>query len=72
MDKVSRKRQHEQREGGGKAPDEVAASRAHPSSGSTCGGGAEAARRCLTVAEVLRSWVAPVAGSYSAGGEGRG
>jgi hypothetical protein len=27
---------------------------AHPSSGSLCGGGAEAARRCPTVAEALR------------------
>jgi hypothetical protein len=41
---VSQKRWHEYREGGGNAPDEVVAARAHPSSGSTCGGGAEAVR----------------------------
>jgi hypothetical protein len=68
-DKVSRKRRREHREGGGNTPDKVAVERAHPSSGSTCGGGAEAARRCPTVAKVLRSRVAR---SCSAGGEGRG
>jgi hypothetical protein len=60
-DKVSQKRQHEHREGGGNAPDEVAVVRAHPSSGSTCGGGAEAAWRCPTVMEAL------VVGSCSTG-----
>jgi hypothetical protein len=71
-DKVSQNRQREHREGGGNAPDEVVAVRAHPSSGSPCGGGADAARRCPTVAEVPRSWVALVAGSCSVGGERRG
>jgi hypothetical protein len=71
-DKVSQKRRREHHEGGDNTPDEVAASRAHPSSGSTCRGGAEAARRCPTVPVALRSWVAPVAGSCSARGEGRG
>jgi hypothetical protein len=71
-DKVSQKRWREHCEGGGNALDEVAAVRAHPSSGSTCEGRAEAARRFPTVAEALRSQVAPVVGSYSAGGEGRG
>jgi hypothetical protein len=69
---VSWKQWREHREGGGNAPDKVAAARAHPSSGSTCGGGAEAARRCPTVAEALRSRAAPVAGSYSTGGGGEG
>jgi hypothetical protein len=41
-DKVSQKRRREHREGND-APDEVVAERAHPSSGSTCGGGVEAA-----------------------------
>jgi hypothetical protein len=70
--KVSQKRWCEHREGGCNALDEVAAVRAHLSSGSTCEGRAEAARRFPTVAEALRSQVAPVVGSYSAGGEGRG
>jgi hypothetical protein len=43
-DKVSRKQWREHREGGGNAPDKVAAVRAHPSSGSTCKGGVEATR----------------------------
>jgi hypothetical protein len=43
-DKVSQKWWREHREGGGNTPDKVAAVRAHPSSGSTCGGRAEAAR----------------------------
>jgi hypothetical protein len=55
-DRVSQKRWHEHCEGGGDAPDEVAVARAHPSSGSTCGGGVEAARCCLTVAKALQSW----------------
>jgi hypothetical protein len=42
-DKVSQKQRLEHCEGGGNLPDKVAA-RAHPSSGSTCGGRAEAAR----------------------------
>jgi hypothetical protein len=71
-DKVPRKRLREHREGGGNAPDKVAAVRAHPSNDSTWGGGAEAARRCPTVAEALWSRVALVAGSCSANGEGRG
>jgi hypothetical protein len=71
-DKVSRKRWCEHREGGGNTPDKVAAARAHPSSGSTCGGGVVAARRCPTVAEALRSQTAPVAGSCSTGGGGEG
>jgi hypothetical protein len=70
-DKVSRKWRREHREGGNDAPDEVAAARAHPSSSSTCGGGVEAAWRCPTVAVVLRSWAAPMAGSCSTRGEGR-
>jgi hypothetical protein len=55
-DRVSQKRWHEHCEGGGDAPDEVAVARAHPSSGSTCGGGVEAAWCCLTVAKALQSW----------------
>jgi hypothetical protein len=43
-DKVSQKRWREHHEGGGNVPDKVAVARAHPSSGSTCGGGAEAVR----------------------------
>jgi hypothetical protein len=43
-DKVSCKRWREHLEGGGNTPNEVAAARAHPSNGSTCGGRAEAAR----------------------------
>jgi hypothetical protein len=66
---VSQKRWCEHCEGGSNAPNEVVAVRAHPSSGSTCGGGAEATRRCPTVAEALWSRVAPVVGSCSAGGE---
>jgi hypothetical protein len=72
VDKVSQKRWREHHEGGGNTLDEVAASRAHPSSGSMCGGGAEAAQQCPTVAEALQSWVALVVGSCTAGGEGRG
>jgi hypothetical protein len=53
-DKVYRERQHKYRGGGGNMPDEVAVARAHPSNGLACGGGAEAARRCSTVAEPLR------------------
>jgi hypothetical protein len=71
-DKVSRKRRCEHREGGGNAPDEVATARAHPRNGLTCGGGAEVARRCPTVMEVLQSRVAPVVGSCSTRGERRG
>jgi hypothetical protein len=59
------------RGGGDNAPDETAAVTAHPSSGSTCEGGAEAARRCPTMAEALRSRVARVVGSCSTGGERR-
>jgi hypothetical protein len=40
-------------EGGGNAPGKVAVARAHPSSGLMCEDGAEAARHCPTVAEVL-------------------
>jgi hypothetical protein len=54
------------------AIDEVAAARAHPNSGSTCGGRAEAARQCPTVVKALRSRVAPVVGSCNAEGERRG
>jgi hypothetical protein len=43
-DKVSQKRRCQHREGGGDAPDEVAVARAHPSSGSTGGGGVEVAQ----------------------------
>jgi hypothetical protein len=53
VDKVSWKRWCEHCEGGGNAPDEEVVVRAHPSSGSTCGGRAEAAWCCPTVAEVL-------------------
>jgi hypothetical protein len=71
-DKVSQKWQREHREGDGDTPDEVAAAaRAHPSSGSTCGGGVEATRRCPTVAKALRSQAALVVGSCSTRGEGR-
>jgi hypothetical protein len=42
--KVSLKWQCEHREDSGNVHDEVAAARAHPSSGSTCGGEVEAAR----------------------------
>jgi hypothetical protein len=71
-DKVSQKQRREHREGGGNAPDEVAAARAHPSSGSTCGSRAEVARQCPTVAEALRSWAAPVAGSCNTGEDSNG
>jgi hypothetical protein len=72
VDKVSQKRRCEHREGGGDAPDEVVAVRAHPSSGSKCGGGVEAARRCPTLVEALQSRAAPVVGSCSTGGGGEG
>jgi hypothetical protein len=52
-DKVSQKRRCEHCESGGNAPGKVAVARAHPSSGLMCGDGAEAARHCPTVAEVL-------------------
>jgi hypothetical protein len=72
-DKVSRKRRREHREGGSDAPDEVAAVRAHLSRGSTCGGRVEVARRCPTVAEVLRSrrrqWRGPTAPEERGEGE---
>jgi hypothetical protein len=73
VDKVSRKRRREHREGGSDAPDEVAAVRAHLSRGSTCGGRVEVARRCPTVAEVLRSrrlqWRGPTAPEERGEGE---
>jgi hypothetical protein len=40
--------------GSGVTLDGTTEGEAHPSSGSTCGGGAEAARRCPTVAEALQ------------------
>jgi hypothetical protein len=54
VNKVPWERRHEHRGGSGNAPDEVAVAMARPSSGSTCGGGSEAARRCPMVVEVLQ------------------
>jgi hypothetical protein len=62
-ERVPWKRRREHREGSGNTLDEVVAVRAHPSSGSTCGGGADAARRCPTVIEAVQSCVVLVAGS---------
>jgi hypothetical protein len=63
---VSQKRWCEHCEGGSNVPNEVVAARAHLSSGSTCGGGAAVMSHG---GGALRSRVAPVVGSCSAGGE---
>jgi hypothetical protein len=66
---VSRNQWHEHREGGGDAPNEVVAAKAHPSSGSTCGSGGGAALSHGGGGTPITA--APVAGFYSTGGEGR-
>jgi hypothetical protein len=72
-DKVSWELWCEHRGGGDNAPDEVAAAMAHPSSGLTCGGRAEAAQRCPTLAEVLRDgwhrWCGPALSEEKGEGE---